>query len=56
MLSYQIIKKRQWREYFIPTVIEIGIVVAVLSIGAIIEWQMITQTDEQTTGIHFSFV
>jgi uncharacterized membrane protein SpoIIM required for sporulation len=56
MLSYQIIKKRQWRENFIPTVIEIGIVVAVLSIGAIIEWQMITQADEQITGIHFSFV
>lgn len=56
MLSYQIIKKRQWREYFIPTVIEIGIVVAVLSIGAIIEWQMITQADEQTTGIHFSLL
>jgi uncharacterized membrane protein SpoIIM required for sporulation len=56
MLSYQIIKKRQWRENFIPTVIEIGIVVAVLSIGAIIEWQMITQADEQTTGIYFSFV
>lgn len=56
MLSYHIIKKRQWRAYFIPTVIEIGIVVAVLSIGAIIEWQMITQADEQITGIQFSFV
>jgi uncharacterized membrane protein SpoIIM required for sporulation len=56
MLSYQIIKKRQWRENLIPTVIEIGIVVAVLSIGAIIEWQMITQADEQINGIHFSFV
>jgi Stage II sporulation protein M len=47
MLSYQIIKKRQWREYIVPTLIEVGIVIAVLSIGAVIEWQMIRQINDQ---------
>jgi Zn-dependent protease len=45
ILSYQLIKdtnKRQsWRKYVIPTVIEIGIVVIILFIGAIVEWQLI---------------
>ena len=48
MLIYQIVKKRQWREYVIPTIIEIGIVVTILLIGAIIEWHMIVQFDEVT--------
>jgi hypothetical protein len=48
MLIYQIVKKRQWREYVIPTIIEIGIVIAILLIGAIIEWHMIVQFDEVT--------
>ena len=51
MLTYQIIKKKQWREYIIPTIIEIGIVIAILLIGAMIEWQIITQFDEQATDI-----
>ena len=51
MLTYQIIKKKQWREYIIPTIIEIGIVIAILLIGATIEWQIITQFDEQATDI-----
>jgi uncharacterized membrane protein SpoIIM required for sporulation/CBS domain-containing protein len=45
ILSYQLIKdtnkRNSWRKYVIPTVIEIGIVVVILFIGAIIEWQMI---------------
>jgi Zn-dependent protease len=45
ILSYQLIKdtnkRNSWRKYVIPTVIEIGIVVTILFIGAIIEWQMI---------------
>ncbi len=45
ILCYQLIKdtnkKNSWRKYVIPTVIEIGIVVTILFIGAIIEWQMI---------------
>jgi uncharacterized BrkB/YihY/UPF0761 family membrane protein len=51
MLTYQIIKKKQWREYIVPTIIEIGIVITILSIGATIEWQMITQFDEQPTDL-----
>jgi Zn-dependent protease/predicted transcriptional regulator len=45
ILSYQLIKdvnkRNSWRKYVIPTVIEIGIVVVILFIGAIVEWQMI---------------
>jgi len=51
MLTYQIIKKKQWREYIVPTIIEIGIVITILLIGATIEWQIITQFDEQATHI-----
>jgi Zn-dependent protease/predicted transcriptional regulator len=44
ILSYQLIKdtnkRNSWRKYVIPTVIEIGIVVIILFIAAIIEWQM----------------
>ena len=45
ILSYQLIKdtnkRHSWRKYVIPTVIEIGIVVIILFIGAIVEWQLI---------------
>jgi Zn-dependent protease/uncharacterized membrane protein YidH (DUF202 family) len=45
ILSYQLIKdtnkRNSWRKYVIPTVIEIGIVVIILFIAAIVEWQMI---------------
>jgi Zn-dependent protease len=45
ILSYQLIKdtnkRNSWRKYVIPTVIEIGIVVAILFIAAMVEWQMI---------------
>ena len=48
ILSFQLIKtknkKKYWKEKFlIPTVIEIGIVISLLFIGAIIEWQMVQQ-------------
>lgn len=45
---YQLVKKKSWRVYAIPILIEIGIVVLVLFIGAIIEWQMITQFGAHT--------
>jgi hypothetical protein len=45
---YQLVKKTPWRVYTIPILIEIGIVVLVLFIGAIIEWQMITQLGPHT--------
>ncbi|HZI71369.1 MAG TPA: stage II sporulation protein M [Nitrososphaeraceae archaeon] len=41
MLIYQLVKKKPWREYTILTLIEIGIIVVVLFIGAVIEWQLI---------------
>jgi hypothetical protein len=51
MLIYQIVKKKQWKEYIIPTIIEIGIVITILLIGASIEWQMITQFDGQNVDL-----
>jgi uncharacterized membrane protein SpoIIM required for sporulation len=40
---YQLVKKKPWREYAIPILIEVGIVILVLLVGAVIEWQIITQ-------------
>ncbi|MDQ6863215.1 MAG: hypothetical protein M3044_05270, partial [Thermoproteota archaeon] len=40
---YQLVKKKPWREYTIPILIEVGIVILVLLGGAVIEWQIITQ-------------
>lgn len=45
ILSYQLVKDRNksksWQEYVIPAVIEVGIVLLVPLIAAIIEWQML---------------
>ena len=43
ILIYQLVKKKPWREYAIPILIEVGIVILVLLVGAVIEWQIITQ-------------
>ena len=43
MLIYQLIRKKPWREYAVPTLIEVGIVVVVLFAAAVIEWQIIEQ-------------
>jgi hypothetical protein len=43
ILIYQLVKKKPWREYVIPILIEVGIVILVLLVGAVIEWQIITQ-------------
>jgi uncharacterized membrane protein SpoIIM required for sporulation len=51
MLIYQLVKKKQLREHIIPSIIEIVIVIAILLIGATIEWQMVAQFDEQVTDI-----
>jgi hypothetical protein len=40
---YQLVKKKPWREYVIPILIEVGIVILILLVGAVIEWQIITQ-------------
>jgi hypothetical protein len=40
---YQLAKKKPWREYVMPILIEVGIVILILLVGAVIEWQIITQ-------------
>ncbi|MEM3094069.1 MAG: stage II sporulation protein M [Nitrososphaera sp.] len=51
MLIYQLVKKKPWREYVIPTFIELGIVVVVLFAAAVIEWQMIEQLGGLDTSV-----
>ena len=48
ILIYQLVKKKPWREYAVPILIEVGIVILVLLVGAVIEWQIITQF----SGLH----
>jgi uncharacterized membrane protein SpoIIM required for sporulation len=43
MLIYQIVRRKPWREYAAPTLIELGIVGAVLFAAALIEWWFIEQ-------------
>lgn len=43
MLVYYFVKKRPWRDYAVPTLIELGIAAAVLFAAAVIEWQIIEQ-------------
>lgn len=43
MLVYQFAKKKPWREYAMPTLIELGIAAAVLFAGAVVEWWMIQE-------------
>jgi hypothetical protein len=43
LLIYQLVKKKSWKEYAIPMIIEIGIVVVILFVGAIIEWDLTQQ-------------
>jgi hypothetical protein len=42
LLAYQLVKKKPWREYLIPTGIEIGIVAVVLLVATISEARVIT--------------
>lgn len=43
MLVYQFVKKRHWREYAMPTGIEVGIVVVMLLVAGVIEAAFIEQ-------------
>lgn len=43
MLVYYFVKKKPWREYVVPTLIELGIATVVLLAAAVIEWQIIEQ-------------
>ena len=51
MLVYQLVKRKPWREYVVPTLIELGIAAAVLFAAAIIEWQIIEQLGGLDSGI-----
>ncbi|HYA83618.1 MAG TPA: site-2 protease family protein [Candidatus Bathyarchaeia archaeon] len=55
MLSYQLIKDRNkrktWYAYVIPTAIEIGMVLLILLIAAITEWQMV-QSNLKSLTLH----
>lgn len=35
--------KQSWKKYIIPSIIEIGIVVVILFIGSVVEWQVLSQ-------------
>jgi uncharacterized membrane protein SpoIIM required for sporulation len=52
MLIYQLVKKRPWREYAIPSLIELGVAAAVLFAAAAVEWWFI----QQLGGLHTSIV
>lgn len=43
LLVYYFVKRRPWREYALPTLIELGIAAAVLISAAVIEWWMIQE-------------
>jgi hypothetical protein len=43
MLIYYFVKRRSWREYVVPTLIELGIAAAILLAAAAIEWWMIQE-------------
>ena len=43
LLVYQFAKKKNWREYAMPTLMELGIAAAVLFAGAVVEWWMIQE-------------
>ena len=51
MLVYQLVKRKPWREYVVPTLIELGIAAAVLFAAAVIEWQIIEQLGGLNSGI-----
>lgn len=44
LLTYDLVRRRQkWRQFVVPTAIEVGIVILILLIGSMIEWQTILQ-------------
>ncbi|MEO9294772.1 MAG: stage II sporulation protein M [Nitrososphaera sp.] len=43
LLVYQFVKRKPWKEYVVPTAIELGIAAAVLLAGAVVEWWMIQE-------------
>jgi hypothetical protein len=51
MLVYYFVKKRPWRDYAAPTLIELGIAAVVLFAAAMIEWWFIEQLGGLDTSI-----
>jgi hypothetical protein len=51
MLIYYLLKRRPWRQYAIPTLIELSIATGVLFVAAVVEWQMIEQLGGLDTSI-----
>jgi hypothetical protein len=51
MLIYHFVKKRPWRDYAAPTLIELGIAAAVLFAAALIEWWFIEQMGGLDTSV-----
>jgi uncharacterized membrane protein SpoIIM required for sporulation len=51
MLVYQLVKRKPWREYAAPTLIELGIAAAVLFAAALIEWWFIEQFGGLDTSV-----
>ena len=55
MLVYYLIRKRKtlkqsWKVFIIPTAIEIGIVIVILFIGSVVEWQALAQRTAAVTN------
>jgi hypothetical protein len=51
MLVYYFVKRRSWREYAVPTLIELGIAAGVLLAAAVIEWAIIEQLGGLDTSV-----
>lgn len=51
MLIYQLVKKKPWRDYAAPTLVELGVAAAVLFAAALIEWWFIEQLGGLDTSI-----
>lgn len=51
MLVYQFVKKKPWREYAAPTLIELGIAAVVLFAAALVEWWFIEQLGGLDSGV-----
>jgi stage II sporulation SpoM-like protein len=51
MLVFYLVRRKPWREYVVPTLIELGIAAAVLLAAAVIEWWFIEQLGGLDTSV-----
>lgn len=54
IMVYQLAKKKPWREYVIPMLVEVGIAVILLLTAALIEWQMVKHYDSLHSSPHIT--